>query len=255
MTANAIKATASKLNTCRANEQGASKESAEPANSKKPRKQKKKPQQPRDYTTGEEVFNSISHGVGILLSIAAVPLCVVTAVSHGAGFHLLAALVYSICMLLEYTFSTVYHIVPPSKGKRVMRVFDHSFIFIYIAACYLPYCLVTLASQGGYYLAIFVWVVAIAGLFMEVFWRNKPRWVSALAYVLLGWSVLMFVPQLFELLAPAGFWLLLAGGVCYTVGALFYLRTKSIRYMHSVFHLWVLAGSVCQFLSIILFVL
>lgn len=209
----------------------------------------------RDYTVGEEIFNSISHGVGVLLAIAAIPLCVVTAVSHGGGVHLLAALVYSIAMLLEYTFSMVYHIVPPSAGKRVMRVFDHTFIFIYIAACYLPYCLITLADQGGLYLTIFVWVVAVIGLLCEVFWRNKPRWVSALAYVLLGWSVIAYVPALHQLLAPAGFWLLLAGGLCYTVGALFYLKTKSVRFMHSVFHLWVLAGSICQFLSIILFVL
>lgn len=211
--------------------------------------------EPRDYTVGEEVFNSISHGVGVLLSIAAIPLCVVTAASHGGGVHLFAALVYSIAMLLEYTFSMVYHIVPPSKGKRVMRVFDHSFIFIYIAACYLPYCLVTLADQNGWYLAVFVWVVAIAGLLSEVFWRNKPRWFMALVYVLLGWSVIVFVPALYQLLPPAGFWLLLAGGLCYTVGAVFYLFTKNIRFMHSVFHLWVLAGSVCQFLSILLFVL
>lgn len=209
----------------------------------------------QDYSVGEEVMNSITHGVGAGLAVAAIPIATVVAVSHGGGVSLLCALVYTIVMLCEYLASTLYHAIQPLRAKRVFRVLDHSFIYLYIAACYMPYCLITLGEVGGPYLCAFVWAVSIAGVACEAFWVTRPRWVSAVVYVALGWSVVIFLPQLYALLAPAGFWLLVAGGISYTVGAAFYAATKKKRFMHSVFHLFVLGGSVCQFLSIVLFVL
>lgn len=207
----------------------------------------------REYTLGEEIANSVSHGVGAGLSIAAIPILTVIAVSHGGGVHLLAALVFSISLLLEYTMSTLYHAIAVVKAKRVFKVLDHCGIYLLIAGSYTPYCLITLAESGGGWLCVFVWAVALAGMAAEAFWVFRPRWISAVLYVLLGWSVVWFLPALLAALPAPGFWLLLAGGLSYTVGALFYLF-KKVRYLHFVFHLFVLAGSVLQFLSVALYV-
>lgn len=214
---------------------------------------KTKPQ--KDYTLGEEIFNAVTHGVGVLLAIAAIPLCVVQAVTHGGGLLLAAALIYSITMVVEYLMSTLYHAIAVPAAKRVFKVLDHCGIYLYIAGCYAPYCLVTLINNNGIPLCIFVWVVALAGIVAEASWVNRPRWISALLYLMQGWAVVVCIPALWTLLDPIGFWLLVVGGICYTIGAVFYTCTKKKKYMHSVFHLWVLAGSIFQFFSIYLFVL
>lgn len=214
---------------------------------------KTKPQ--KDYTLGEEIFNAVTHGVGVLLAIAAIPLCVVQAVTHGGGLLLAAALIYSITMVVEYLMSTLYHAIAVPAAKRVFKALDHCGIYLYIAGCYAPYCLVTLINNNGIPLCIFVWVVALAGIVAEAFWVNRPRWISALLYLMQGWAVVVCIPALWTLLDPIGFWLLVVGGICYTIGAVFYTCTKKKKYMHSVFHLWVLVGSIFQFFSIYLFVL
>lgn len=214
---------------------------------------KTKPQ--KDYTLGEEIFNAVTHGVGVLLAIAAIPLCVVQAVTHGGGLLLAAALIYSITMVVEYLMSTLYHAIAVPAAKRVFKVLDHCGIYLYIAGCYAPYCLVTLINNNGIPLCIFVWVVALAGIVAEAIWVNRSRWISALLYLMQGWAVVVCIPALWTLLDPIGFWLLVVGGICYTIGAVFYTCTKKKKYMHSVFHLWVLAGSIFQFFSIYLFVL
>lgn len=207
-----------------------------------------------EYSLGEEVANSITHGIGVLLAIAAIPLCVVQALNSNEPLHLLAALIYSIFMLLEYVMSTLYHALSADRAKRVFKVLDHSFIYLFIAATYTPYCLITLVDSVGVGLCVFVWAVALVGVAVEAFWVFRPRWVSAILYLCLGWAVVVFIPQLYALLDPVAFWLLLAGGLCYSIGCIFYVL-KKIPYMHSIFHLWILAGSICQFLSIVLFVL
>lgn len=211
------------------------------------------PQVVREYTTGEEIANSVTHGVGALLAIAAIPISIVAAVHSDATLAVPAALVYSIFMLLEYLMSTLYHALTAPRAKRVFKVLDHSFIYLFIAASYSPYCLVTLVDVNGIALFAFVWVVAIVGVAAEAFWVFRPRWISAVLYLALGWAVVAFLPQLYSLLAGPGFWLLLAGGLCYSAGCIFYVL-KKVRYVHSIFHVWILAGSICQFLSIVLFV-
>ncbi len=208
----------------------------------------------REYSIGEEIANSITHGIGALLGIAALVLSIVKAVADGGGLLLCAALIYGISLIIEYTMSTLYHALTAVRAKRVFKVLDHSGIYLLIAGTYSPYCLITLWDVGGLWLAIFVWVVSCIGIALEAFWTYRPRWISAVLYVLLGWSIVVYLPALYELMAPAGFWLLVAGGLCYTVGAIFYIL-KRVRYLHTVFHVFVLAGSVCQFLSIVLFVL
>ena len=208
----------------------------------------------REYTLGEEIANSISHGVGALLAIAAIPILVVKAVSHGGGILLFAALVYTLTMLLEYTMSTLYHALAVDKAKRVFKVLDHSCIYLFIAGSYTPFCLISLADSNGIVLCAFVWVLAVIGVACEAFWVFRPRWISAVLYLALGWSIVGFLPALIQAIPAAGLWLLVAGGLCYSVGCIFYVL-KKIPYMHSIFHLWVVAGSVLQFLAIALYVM
>ncbi len=208
----------------------------------------------REYTVGEEIANSISHGIGAALAVAAIPICVVTAVSHGGGVALAAALIYTISMLLEYVASTLYHALVPIPAKKVFKVIDHSAIYLFIAGSYTPFCLITLADSNGMLLCLAVWALAIVGVALEAFWVFRPRWISAVIYLLLGWCVVGFLPPLIASLPFPGLMLLLAGGICYSIGCIFYVL-KKVPYMHTVFHVWVLAGSVLQFLSIVLYVL
>ncbi|MGI6105757.1 MAG: PAQR family membrane homeostasis protein TrhA [Raoultibacter sp.] len=208
----------------------------------------------REYTLGEEIANSITHGIGALLSIAAIPLIIRASLDDGGGIFLFAGLVYVITMLLEYTMSTLYHAIAVEKAKKIFKILDHSCIYLFIAGSYTPFCLITLADVGGMWLCIFVWAVALIGVACEAFWVFRPRWISAVLYLLLGWSVVWFIPQLIELLPTAGLWLLVGGGICYSIGCIFYVL-KKIPYMHSIFHLFVLAGSICQFLAILLFIM
>lgn len=210
--------------------------------------------QVREYSVGEEIGNAVTHGVGAALAIAAIPISIVHAVGDGGGVLLAAALIYSISMLLEYLASTLYHALAVDGAKRVFKVLDHAAIYLFIAGSYTPFCLVTLAASGGMYLCAFVWALAVVGMAVEAFWVFRPRWVSVVIYLVMGWCVVWFLPALIANLEPAGLWLLVAGGLCYSVGCVFYVL-KKIPFMHMVFHLWVLAGSILQFFSILLFVL
>ena len=208
----------------------------------------------REYTLGEEIANSVTHGLGALLAIAAIPVLVVRSLDSGGGVYLFAALVYTLTMLLEYTMSTLYHAIAQDKAKRVFKVLDHSCIYLFIAGSYTPFCLISLAPYGGGWLCAFVWALALAGVACEAFWVFRPRWISAVLYLLLGWCVVGFLPSLLAAVSTTGLWLLVAGGVCYSVGCVFYVL-KKLPYMHSIFHLWVLAGSILQFLAIALYVM
>ena len=141
----------------------------------------------REYSVGEEIGNSITHGVGAALAVAAIPISIVRAVGDGAGVLLAAALIYSISMLMEYLASTLYHALAVDGAKRVFKVIDHAAIYLFIAGSYTPYCLVTLSESGGMYLCAFVWALAIIGMAAEAFWTFRPRWVSVVIYLIMGW--------------------------------------------------------------------
>lgn len=212
--------------------------------------------EPPHYTLGEEIANSVTHGIGVLLAIAGLVLLIVKAVLDGAAPAALAsAIVTGVTLIFEYLASTLYHAIQVPAAKRVFRVIDHSSIYLLIAGFYTPFCLITLAPHGGIVLFVVVWALAIAGVSFEIIGRQRqPRWVSILIYLAMGWLVVFRLPQLIAALDPVGLALLTVGGLCYTVGTAFYLM-KHIRYMHSVWHLWVLAGSVFIFMAVILFVI
>jgi len=208
----------------------------------------------RHYSLGEEIANAITHGLGVGLSLAALVLLIYVAATRGNGWHLASAIVYGITMFLLYLASTLYHSIPGEKARHVFKIIDHSAIYLLIAGTYTPFTLVTLRDSGGWWLFGVVWSLAIAGIALEAFWVYRPKWVSAAVYLGMGWLVVVAMGPLIKNLAPTGVWLLAGGGLAYTLGTVFYVL-KRIPYMHAVWHLFVLAGSACHFLAVMLFVL
>jgi hemolysin III len=208
----------------------------------------------RDYSIGEEIANSITHGIGALLGIAALVLMIIVAVMHGGGVRLAAALAFGITLIVEYTASTLYHALTAERAKKVFKVLDHASIYLLIAGTYTPFCLVSLADNGGVILCAIEWGLALLGIAFEAFWVFRPRWVSVLVYLAMGWLIILRISALIVAVPFGGVALLLAGGLCYTLGTVFYLL-KKVSYMHAVWHLWVVAGSICHVLSALLFVL
>ncbi|MDR0347568.1 MAG: hemolysin III family protein [Coriobacteriales bacterium] len=206
------------------------------------------------YSIGEEIANSVTHGVGALLGIAALVLMIIVSVIHGGGLRLAAALVFGITLILEYTASTFYHALRPPRAKQVFKVLDHASIYLLIAGTYTPFCLLSLANSDGSLICILVWALAGIGIAVEAFWVFRPRWVSVLVYLIMGWIIVIKGGTLFDVLPTGGMALLLAGGLCYTLGTIFYIL-KKVPYMHSIWHLWVLAGSTCHVLCVLLFVI
>jgi hemolysin III len=208
----------------------------------------------RPYTLGEEIANSIIHGLGVGLSVAALTMLLVYAGQSHDGWAIASALVYGIALVLEYTASTLYHSFPQERVKHVFKILDHCGIYVLIAGTYTPFTLVTLRGAGGLWLFGIVWGLAIAGIAVEAFWTYRPRWLSASVYLGMGWLVVIAIKPLAAALPQAGLWLLVAGGLCYTLGTVFYVM-KKVRYMHAVWHLWVLAGSILHFLAVLLYVI
>lgn len=205
------------------------------------------------YSLGEEIANAVTHGVGAALSVAALVALVFIAAMWGNGWHLGSAIVYGVTMFLLYTASTLYHAITHPGARRVFKVIDHAGIYLLIAGTYTPYTLVTIRDDGGWWLFAVVWALAIAGISLEAFWVNRPKWLSAVVYLGMGWLAMFAIKPITANLEPGGVWLLVAGGLAYSLGTIFYVL-KKVRWMHPVWHLWVLAGSALHFLSVMLYV-
>jgi hemolysin III len=206
----------------------------------------------RDYTVGEEIANSITHGVGVAFSLVALTLMVVYA--WGDSWKLSSGIVFGVSLTLLYAGSTLYHAIPFPKARHVFKIIDHSAIYLLIAGSYTPFTLVTMRGNGGWWMFAVVWTLAAIGISTEAFWAYRPRWLSAVVYLFMGWLAVFMIGPMRASLAPNGLWLLIAGGLCYTVGTIFYVY-KKVPYFHMVWHLWVLAGSVCHFLAVLLYVI
>lgn len=207
------------------------------------------------YTVGEEIFNSVSHGVGAALSIAALVIVVVAAALGGGGWvSIVSACIYGSTLIILYMASTLYHAIQNNLAKKILRIFDHSSIFLLIAGTYTPYTLVTLKdNKMGIILFGVIWGAAILGVILNSISIAKFKIFSLILYVVMGWAVVFAIKPMLENLAVPGLVLLLVGGVAYTGGLVFY-GMKKYKYMHSIWHLFVLAGSVLHFLSIVLYV-
>lgn len=208
----------------------------------------------RVWTLGEEIAHAVSHGVGIVLAIGGLATLVAMAALRGDVWHVATSAVFGATLVLLYTASTVYHAVPWPRAKRVLRVLDHSAIYLAIAGTYTPFTLGPLRGPWGWTLFGVVWIGAIVGIVQKSLALGRAPIFSVVLYALLGWSVVVAFGPLTRHLAPAGVSLLLAGGLCYTVGILFFAWDR-LRYHHFIWHLLVLAGSVLHYLAVLFFVI
>ena len=211
------------------------------------------------YTKGEEIFNMTSHIVGAALGIVATVLCVVFAAINGNGYGVVSGSIYGVTMIILYTMSSIYHGLSPKRySKRVFQVLDHCSIFLLIAGSYTPFALCTIReydTASGWGIFGVIWAVAILGIVLNSIDIKKFKVFSMICYLLMGWCIVFKIGLLPQLLGTAGFVLLLAGGIAYTVGAVLYGIGKKHKYMHSIFHLFILLGSLLQFFCILLFVM
>lgn len=211
------------------------------------------------YTKGEEIFNMTSHIVGGALGIVALVLCVVFAAVHGNGYGVVSGAIYGVTMIILYTMSSIYHgLNPKRKAKKVFQVLDHCSIYLLIAGSYTPFALCTLREYNtalGWAIFGVIWFVAILGIILNSIDIKKFRVFSMICYLVMGWCIVFRINLLPELLGTAGFVLLLLGGLSYTIGAILYGLGKKHKYMHSIFHLFILLGSLLQFFTILLYVM
>lgn len=206
------------------------------------------------YTLGEEIFNSISHGVGAALAVAALVILIIRAVLYSDGYGLASALVYGISLIVLYSMSMVYHIVQNDKGKHILRKFDHCSIYLLIAGTYTPYLLMSLRGVKGWIMFGLIWGAALGGIILNSINVDKFRKISMVFYLCMGWAIIFTIKDIAASVAVPGLVFLLVGGIIYTVGVIFYAM-KKYRYMHSVWHLFVLAGSIFHYFSILFYVL
>lgn len=207
----------------------------------------------RPTRLGEEIANSVTHGVGIAGAIAALILLAIFATRTDDPYRLAGAIVFGVALVLEYSASTLYHALT-GTAKHVFKIIDHAGIYVLIAGSYTPFTLVTLRDSGGWWMFGVIWALAIAGIATEAFWAYRPGWLSAGIYLGMGWAVIFTIKPLLAALPTAGLWLLVAGGLAYTVGTPFYVL-KKVPYLHMVWHLWVIAGSALHVLAVLLYVI
>lgn len=206
------------------------------------------------YSLGEELISAISHGVGALLAIVAIVLCIYASRNNGA-IALFSAITYGVSLLILYLMSTLYHSFKPNKAKKVFRVFDHCSIFLLIAGSYTPFTLITLQGTTGWIMFIIIWVCAITGIVLNSINLEKFDKISFVLYLIMGWAVIFNYKPLANAFSSGGLKLLIAGGIAYTLGAIIYLIGSKVKYMHSIWHFFVLGGSILHFFCIYFFVL
>ena len=204
---------------------------------------------PKRYTLGEEVMNAVTHGLGTILAVAGATLLIASSALQGDPYKLGSSIVYGVSLTLLYLMSTVYHGVASSRAKEILRIFDHCSIFLLIAGTYTPFALVTLREHRGWLLFAGPVAAAVVGITLNAISLRRFEKLSLACYVAMGWAVVFQAGTLAAALSPAGLVLLVAGGICYTGGILFYKLRRP--YMHGVWHLFVLAGSVCHFLCVL----
>lgn len=206
------------------------------------------------YTRGEEIANAVTHGVGALLAAAALSLLVVLASIYGNVWAVVSFSVYGATLILLYLFSTLYHSFQNPKVKQIFRIMDHSSIYLLIAGTYTPFMLVPLRGPIGWTIFGIIWGLALAGIIFKIFFINRFRIISTTIYILMGWAILFAIKPLAILISTNGIKLLVAGGILYTLGGILYVF-KKIKYSHAIFHMFILAGSICHFFAVLLCVI
>jgi hemolysin III len=209
------------------------------------------------YTAGEEIAHALTHGLGIVLAIAGLTVMVARATLYGDAWHIVGAAIFGTTLVLMYTASTLYHSIPAEQlpnTKRVLRIIDHSSIYLLIAGTYTPFTLVTLNGPWGWSLFGIVWGLALVGVVFKLFATGRFERLSLAIYLGMGWCVIIAIKPLVRELPTGGLVLLIAGGLAYTGGVAFY-ALDSRRYFHAIWHAFVLAGSVLQYFAVLLYVI
>lgn len=206
-------------------------------------------------TTFEEILNAGTHGLGILLGVAALVILIISAAgTHGNAIKIVSSAVYGSTLIIMYLASTLYHSVWHVKAKKYLKVFDHIAIYFLIAGTYTPFMLVAIQGDWGWSLFGVIWGLAFLGLIFKLFFTGRFEFISVMIYVFMGWLVLIAaVPILHDLSRLAIYWLL-AGGLSYTFGIIFYCIDHKLYFTHAVWHLFVLAGSACHFFAVLFYI-
>jgi hemolysin III len=206
------------------------------------------------YSLAEEIAHAITHGVGLLLSIAGLVVLVVFASLRGNTWHVVSVSVYGATLVMLYAASTFYHALPAPRAKSAFRVLDHAAIYLLIAGTYTPFMLVNLRGGWGWALFGVVWGLAVLGIVLEAVAKQRVRVLSVILYLGLGWLVAIAVKPLMQSVEPGGLVLLVAGGLAYSVGVVFY-GWKRLPYHHAVWHVFVMAGSLSHFFAVLFYVI
>jgi len=208
------------------------------------------PIEPRRQTLGEEIANSVSHGLGLALAIAAAPILIMVHARSGTSWNLVGVSVFAMSMILLYLASTLYHAVTHTGAKRVFRVLDHGAIFLLIAGTYTPFTLGILRGPWGWTIFGLVWGMAAFGLATKAIFGTNHRWLTVPLYLVMGWLAIIAAPQILARVPLSGLILIVAGGLAYTGGVAFFAVPR-MRYSHFAWHLFVMAGTVCHFFAVL----
>lgn len=212
-----------------------------------------------DYTRGEEIFNMVSHIVGGGVGVVALVLCVIVAALHKSVWGVVGSAVYGVSMILLYTMSSIYHgLSPKLTAKKVLQIMDHCSIFLLIAGTYTPIALTALREYSpklGWTVFSVVWGLAVIGITLNAIDLKKYKVFSMICYLFMGWCIVFAAKPTYLAIGVSGVAFLVAGGVAYTIGAVIYMLGKKKRYAHSVFHIFVVIGSILQFFSILFYII
>ena len=206
------------------------------------------------YSSLEEIFNSITHGIGALISIAGLVLLIVFSSIYGNSSHIISCTIFGFTLVLLYTTSTLYHSFQKPNLKHVFKILDHSCIYVLIAGTYTPFLLVTIRGVVGWSMFALVWSLTVIGVLFKIFFVHRFNIISTIAYILMGWLVIFAIKPLFQSLPRDGLALLICGGLAYTLGTIFYAWGK-LPFNHAIWHLFVLTGSVCHFCAVMFYVI
>lgn len=213
----------------------------------------KTPEFTKKYLVRSEVLNAVTHGIGVLLSIAGLVLLLMKGSQNGSTIEMISYIIYGASLILLYLCSTLYHSLSFTRVRRLFKIFDHSSIYVLIAGTYTPYCLVTIGGTLGWVMFGIIWSIAIAGIIFKSVAIDKLPNVSTVIYIAMGLLCLVTFNPLYEGLGAQGLSLLVAGGAAYIIGTIFY-SLRNVKYMHVVWHLFVMLGTGLMFLSILFYV-
>jgi hemolysin III len=210
------------------------------------------PKNTRPFTLGEEIFHSVTHGIGSGLSVAGLVILVVLAVLNGDVYQIIGFSIFGASLVLLYLSSTLYHGIQQPRTKRIFKIFDHSAIYLLIAGSYTPFLLVGIRGTTGWTMLAVVWMIALIGITMKVLFIDRFQVLSVFMYLAMGWLCVFVFREMMASLPIGGIIWLAAGGILYTVGVIFYAMQK-IPYMHAVWHFFVLGGSICHYFAVLFF--